>query len=120
MIRRCVAHPKYVRGEPNNDLQICFLAESIKQAKGIMIPCLTDTQIKLNDGDIVVTESRTNFNKGKTEGYPMRTHIPISGKYSQGKTDKERGRIFIQLYIVLFFEFEYVITTAVQQKFHFK
>ncbi|CBY19847.1 unnamed protein product [Oikopleura dioica] len=94
MIRRCVAHPKYVRGEPNNDLQICFLAESIKQAKGIMIPCLTDTQIKLNDGDIVVTESRTNFNKGKTEGYPMRTHIPISGKYSQGKTDKERGYAF--------------------------
>ena len=52
-----------------------------------MIPCMA-TNMTLNDGDIVVTESRTNFNRGKMEGSPFRTHIPITGKYKKAKEEE--------------------------------
>ena len=42
----------------------------------------------LDDGDIVVAESRTNFNKGKMDGSPYRTHIPITGKYKKAKEEE--------------------------------
>jgi len=88
MIKNCITHPKYVEGEPNNDLQVCFLSQSIRPTKNLMIPCLADHNITLADGDIVVTESRTNFNKGKMEGTPYRTHIPVTGKYRKTKDDE--------------------------------
>ena len=53
-----------------------------------MIPCLSSSNMTLDDGDIVVAESRTNFNKGKMDGSPYRTHIPITGKYKKAKEEE--------------------------------
>ena len=72
MIKQCVTHPKYVEGEPNNDLQVCFLSQPVRPTKSLMIPCLVDKNITISDGDIVVTESRTDFNKGRMDGSPYR------------------------------------------------
>ena len=59
----------------------------MRLSRNLMIPCMA-TNMTLNDGDIVVTESRTNFNRGKMEGSPFRTHIPITGKYKKAKEEE--------------------------------
>ena len=88
MIKSCVKHPKYRVGEIANDLQVCHLSSPIRMSRNVMIPCVANSNMTLNDGDIVVTESRTNFNKGKMDGTPYRTHIPITGKYKKAKEEE--------------------------------
>ena len=88
LIKECIKHPKYKNGDVANDLQICYLSEPIRYTRDLMIPCLSSSNMTLDDGDIVVAESRTNFNKGKMDGSPYRTHIPITGKYKKAKEEE--------------------------------